>query len=59
MRFEALSLSLSLPLSLCMQLQSMGHGQVEKRELFLLSQRWLQQWQRFIHCSTLGEWVGE
>lgn len=36
------------------KLQSMGHGQVEKREPFLLSQRWLQQWQSFIHCTTLA-----
>jgi ubiquitin carboxyl-terminal hydrolase 20/33 len=36
------------------KLQSMCHGQLEKREPFLLSQRWLAQWQSFINCTSLA-----
>ena len=37
------------------QLQTKGHNQVDRKaEPFLLSLEWLQQWQKFIHCSTLG-----
>jgi len=36
------------------QLQSKEHQTDRKAEPYLLSLEWLQQWQKFIHCTTLG-----
>jgi len=35
------------------QLQSKEHQTDRKAEPYLLSLEWLQQWQKFIHCTTL------